>query len=214
MYHVNGIQLHRSGFIRPNRNSEKGHGRRVALRMGNHRRDDALLGKIPRRLSAILAGLMLAAGTIAYSTVPAEAAGLQYFNYATQQCLAIYSGTNDAITYSCNGHADQQWNIVPDSATGGTELVNGNGKCLATNDGATAGGTQVIQWSCNNHPDQDWSFADAAPGYPSGSYGQVYNVGASAAQHENMCLAVYAGTTNVIIWPCNGHGDQEWWLGG
>jgi hypothetical protein len=169
-----------------------------------------LLGKVQRRLIAVLASLVLAAGAIAFSAPHSMAAAFgPVYNLSTSNCLAIYSGTNNAIVYQCNGHADQKWQVVVDPATGWDNIINSNGYCLGVSGGATTNGAQVVQWSCNNHPDQQWDFPEGRNG-SAGEYQEITNVGANSAQGTLVCLAIYAGTTNVIIWTCNGHNDQQW----
>jgi glucosylceramidase len=86
----------------------------------------------------------------------------------------------------------------------------GAGKCMGVVGGNMTNGTPVVQWSCNGHPDQSWEI-QVVNGSPGGIWTQIRNF-----QDPNKCLGVLGSTTfdgsNLVIWDCNGSGDQEWFF--
>ena len=84
-----------------------------------------------------------------------------------------------------------------------------SGKCLGVYGGNMTNGTSIVQWTCNGNPDQTWEVqtVSGTPGNP--TWTQIQNY-----QDPSKCLGVYgSGTsvpTNLVIWDCNGHADQEW----
>jgi len=57
------------------------------------------------------------------------------------------------IVWSCNGQANQQWNVNANGTLTGVQ----SGLCLDANAAGTANGTRLILWSCNGQANQQWS---------------------------------------------------------
>jgi hypothetical protein len=58
--------------------------------------------------------------------------------------------------YDCNGTAAQQW-----TATGGTLVNTGSGKCLDATGQSSANGNQLQIWSCSGAANQKWTLPGA-----------------------------------------------------
>ncbi len=57
------------------------------------------------------------------------------------------------IIWSCNGQANQQWNINSDGTV--TNVLSG--LCLDVTGAGTANGTLVELWTCNGSSNQHWT---------------------------------------------------------
>ena len=57
------------------------------------------------------------------------------------------------IVWSCNGQANQQWNVNSNGTITGVQ----SGLCLDANGAGTANGTRIILWLCNGGTNQRWS---------------------------------------------------------
>jgi hypothetical protein len=57
------------------------------------------------------------------------------------------------IIWSCNGQANQQWNVNANGTITGAQ----SGLCLDADSAATANGTKIILWSCNGQTNQQWT---------------------------------------------------------
>jgi poly(3-hydroxybutyrate) depolymerase len=72
-------------------------------------------------------------------------------------CLdASGAGTSNGtavIVWTCNGQANQQWNLNQ----GGTITSVQSGLCLDATGAGTANGTKIILWSCAGQANQQWS---------------------------------------------------------
>lgn len=81
--------------------------------------------------------------------------GFDIFNNDAGRCIGIANG--NAGIWDCTGNPDQTWYTANETSTGITQLVNGNGVCLATADGTANNGVGVVARSCNNTvSDQFW----------------------------------------------------------
>jgi endo-1,4-beta-xylanase len=55
--------------------------------------------------------------------------------------------------YTCNGGANQQWNLNSDGTVTGVQ----SGLCLDVTNAATANGTLIELYTCNGGSNQKWS---------------------------------------------------------
>jgi hypothetical protein len=80
------------------------------------------------------------------------------------ECLGVLGGnmTNGThvVTWTCNGHADQTWEIINGFPGSGfiqlRNSVNTN-KCLGVLGAATSDGSNLVIWDCNGSWDQEWA---------------------------------------------------------
>jgi hypothetical protein len=87
-------------------------------------------------------------------------------------CLGVLGGNmangTPVVTWACNGHPDQQWQITTYGGTPGstsnftsyTMLRNAQdpSKCLGVLGSATANGSNLVIWDCDGTTDQNWLF--------------------------------------------------------
>ncbi len=62
------------------------------------------------------------------------------------------NGTS-VIVWSCNGQANQQWNVNSNGTITGVQ----SGLCLDATGASTANGTKIVLWSCNGQANQQWT---------------------------------------------------------
>jgi ricin-type beta-trefoil lectin protein len=100
-------------------------------------------------------------------------------------CLGVSAGnmTNGTpiISYTCNGHPDQQWeHIDPDEfGYGPWRNMADTNKCLALAGNSTSPGAKMVIWDCDGTPGQLWN---SAPGGLPGSEGlHIWNWETGAA---------------------------------
>ena len=71
-------------------------------------------------------------------------------------CLDVNNSSTTAGTqlqiWSCNGGANQQWNLNADGTITGVQ----SGLCLDVTGGSTADGALVELWTCNGQSNQQW----------------------------------------------------------
>ena len=72
-------------------------------------------------------------------------------------CLDAYGagtspGTKVAI-WTCNGQANQKWNLSADGTITGAQ----SGLCLDATGAAAANGTLIELWTCNGGSNQQWT---------------------------------------------------------
>jgi hypothetical protein len=76
---------------------------------------------------------------------------------AGAMCLdASGAGTGNGtpvIVWTCNGQANQQWNVNADGTITGVQ----SGLCLDATGAGTANGTKIILWSCHGGANELWS---------------------------------------------------------
>ncbi|GIF04824.1 RICIN domain-containing protein [Actinoplanes siamensis] len=58
-----------------------------------------------------------------------------------------------AIIWSCNGQANQQWNVNANGTITGAQ----SGLCLDANGAGTTNGTKIILWACGGGANQQWA---------------------------------------------------------
>ena len=58
-----------------------------------------------------------------------------------------------AIIWTCNGQANQQWNVNSNGTVTGTQ----SDLCLDVTGASTANGTLVELWTCNGGSNQQWT---------------------------------------------------------
>ena len=63
------------------------------------------------------------------------------------------SAGTKVITWSCNGQANQQWNVNSDGTVTGAQ----SGLCLDVTGASTANGALLELWSCNGGSNQQWT---------------------------------------------------------
>jgi hypothetical protein len=127
---------------------------------------------IPRRASAAVAGLVIAAGLGAASAPVASAAPVasqataattvpyQVLNYGSYGlCLDIASGSNQAIVNTCayqNIPATQAWEFEHVSPSPYVQITDLNGNCLGVWNDSKAQGANVVITSCALTPNREW----------------------------------------------------------
>ncbi|MFF3445494.1 family 43 glycosylhydrolase, partial [Streptosporangium sp. NPDC002721] len=105
--------------------------------------------------------------------------------------------------WTCNGQANQDWQITP-AADGYSTIVNRHsGLCLDNTDWGTTAGSPVQQWTCNGLTVQQWRITSVG-----GGYSTLTN------RHSGLCLDNYNFATTagseVRQWTCNGNNAQQW----
>ena len=72
-------------------------------------------------------------------------------------CLDVQGASTSPGTavdiYSCNGQANQQWNVNANGTITGVQ----SGLCLDVTGAGTANGTAVELWTCNGGSNQQWT---------------------------------------------------------
>jgi endoglucanase len=141
----------------------------------------------------------------------ASAASFEVINYNSGLCLGVSGGKNDqdAVQWTCNGHADQQWHWGSQNASypGWYQLVNNVGSCLGVTGGSASEGARVVGWTCDGstHYDQYWApqaencggyvpLENLNSGYVLGVSGNSTAVGADIVQYA------YQGVCNNQFW--------------
>ncbi|GAA1939693.1 hypothetical protein GCM10009738_11110 [Kitasatospora viridis] len=133
-------------------------------------------------------------------------------------CLDVIGGPSATANgtkvqlYTCNGWANQQWQVAQDS-TGNWILRNPNsGRCLDDSLGSKTDGQQFQIWDCNNTDHQTWGFdlnpyryggADALTA--GGVTATGTRSGSSLSAQNQICDAGGKG--------CFSGGQQLWWYG-
>ncbi|WP_238432061.1 RICIN domain-containing protein [Streptomyces cavernae] len=120
---------------------------------------------------------------------------------ASGKCLDIPGGakTNGSPVqiYTCNGKAQQQWEVYGDDK--GLHLRNVNSlKCLDVSGTNSANGTKIQIWTCNSSPAQTWE----------------YNLRAATALKNTatdkcLDLANFTNSTDARLWTCSGGNPQK-----
>jgi hypothetical protein len=122
------------------------------------------------------------------------------------KCMDVAgSGTGDDVAvqqWSCTGHDNQVWALVPSDA-GYYLIVNRNSrKCMDVDRNDHGDGARVRQWSCNGGHDQQWHPDPRAPGY--------YRL---VNRNSGKCLDVYnfdrSDGARMVQWSCNGKANQD-----
>ncbi|MGX1625764.1 RICIN domain-containing protein [Streptomyces sp. NPDC055506] len=121
---------------------------------------------------------------------------------ASGKCLDIPGGakTNGSPVqiYTCNGKAQQQWEVYGDDK--GLHLRNVNSlKCLDVSGTNEANGTKIQIWTCNSSPAQTWE----------------YNLRAATALKNTatdkcLDLANFTNSTDARLWTCSGGTSQKY----
>jgi hypothetical protein len=125
-----------------------------------------------RRTSAVVAGLVLAAGigaasapiasaATATSQSPASIVGVyQLYNYGSYGlCLDIASGSNQSIVNTCDYmpvRATQAWEFPPISASPYVHIEDVNHNCLGVEGNSVAQGALVVITSCALTTNREW----------------------------------------------------------
>ena len=142
-----------------------------------------------RRLTVLrlTVGTAAAAFFITNWAPPASAAA-PFVTLHTRQvnlCLGVAAGNmangTPIISYTCNGHIDQQWeHINPDSfGYAPWRNMTDTNKCLALAGNSTSRGARMVIWDCDGTPGQLWN---SAPGGLPGSEGlHIWNGETGAA---------------------------------
>jgi len=159
----------------------------------------------------LLAGLIVVPGSRAVADSP----NYEFINYNSGMCIDVSgpSTANGATIYqwTCHGHTNQQWRLVPDWFGDGYFLMVAahSNKCLDVAGVSTANGAKVHQWTCHNGTNQQWSIAN--PGgtpVPGNTRYQLIN------RHSGKCLEVAWSSSSrgapVRQWTCNGGLNQRW----
>ena len=142
-------------------------------------------------------------------------------NGGLKECLGVLGGSmtdgTPVVTWACNGHPDQKWEI--DGAPGVRQTQIRNGKdpnmCLGVLAAATTNGSSLVIWDCNGSPDQEWSMSTSFDfsliNGPDGCF-VVHNGNASTK-----VMGALGGNpgdgTQAVIWDdltASGHFDQAW----
>lgn len=163
-------------------------------------------------LRAVLLSLVLVATGLSAAGSPAAAAGtFNLVNHSTGRCIGIETTHNYAGDWTCTTNPDQTWHW---GAADGNfhQLVNGNGKCLATSGGDDAQGTRLIAYTCLGigSTDQYWAFG---PSLGPGPY--LVNDRASgdlttAAWIVGVSGGSAANGAALVLWVPVSHPDQFW----
>lgn len=121
---------------------------------------------------------------------------------ASGKCLDIPGGakTNGSPVqiYTCNGKAQQQWEVYGDDE--GLHLRNVNSlKCLDVSGASAENGTKIQIWTCNSSPAQTWE----------------YNLRAATALKNTatdkcLDLANFTNSTDGRLWTCSGGNSQKY----
>jgi hypothetical protein len=160
----------------------------------------ALSKQVTSRTRAIVA-LLGSAVLVGLAAAPAQAGTtFTIYNLNASKCVGI-AASGEAGDWNCTGNADQTWHWGAGApGSGYSQLVNGNGQCLATNGNK---GNSVYATVCNPRNGYEfwaWSTAD----YIVSSSGEI--------------LAVSGGSTAngapLIMWDATGSADQFWGLRG
>lgn len=120
---------------------------------------------------------------------------------ASGKCLDIPGGakTNGSPVqiYTCNGKAQQQWEVYGDDK--GLHLRNVNSlKCLDVSGTSAENGTKIQIWTCDSSPAQTWE----------------YNLRAATALKNTatdrcLDLANFTNSTDARLWTCSGGNSQK-----
>jgi hypothetical protein len=136
------------------------------------------------------------------------------------ECLGALGGNmtdgTPVVTWACNGHPDQKWEVDGIPGTGLTQIRNAKdpGMCLGVLAAATSNGANLVIWECNRSLDQEWSFSPFNSGIVNGPAGcfTVFNVNAPAK-----VLGVLGGNpadgAQAVLWDSlagAAHFDQAW----
>jgi hypothetical protein len=112
--------------------------------------------------------------------------------------------------WNCTTNPDQTWHWGNAIVPGWSELVNGNGQCLAVAGGSDKAATAIWGWNCVGSPDQYWKF------FPNGDgTGRIVNYhGWIDPDAEAWVVGVWGGSTEngarlVLYWP-DGTRNQDW----
>jgi hypothetical protein len=107
----------------------------------------------------------------------------------------VKANYNKIQLYSCNGSAEQQWNVEANGT-----IVNANGYCLNVVESGTASKTLVDLHECDGVVGQQWKTNNAT--------NTIIN------PHSELCLDdQYANITNgnqIWVYSCNGTNAQVW----
>ncbi|KOV83185.1 glycoside hydrolase family 27 protein [Nocardia sp. NRRL S-836] len=188
--------LRNTRLIAVNQDSLGAGGRRV--------RDDGATEVFAKPLAdgSVAVGLFnRGSGTATVSTIAAQI-GLSGSGFTlTDLWTGATSSTSGAISASVPAHGVAAFRVTGGSPlTGTTARLRGTGanRCLDSENGATAAGTNAVIQDCNTAASQQWT---------TWASGEVRVFG-------DKCLDGYnQGTTNgtrVIIWQCNGQANQQW----
>jgi hypothetical protein len=147
-------------------------------------------------------------------TSPRTSSSLPTFTWQdlnSSKCLGVSGGnmTNGTpiVQFTCNGHPDQQWGVIPLNDGNFYQFRNGanNNKCLGVPGGSTNSDVQLVIWDCLSHPDQFWTAI------------QDPNTGCFVLQNFNsgLVVGVRGGSllNSAAVVQFNflaGHPDQEW----
>ncbi len=75
----------------------------------------------------------------------------------TTMCLDAYDNQTSpgtkVETWSCDGGANQQWNVNSNGTITGVQ----SGLCLDVSQSSTADGAPVDLWTCNGQSNQQWT---------------------------------------------------------
>ncbi|MGW0588785.1 RICIN domain-containing protein [Streptosporangium sp. NPDC002607] len=127
------------------------------------------------------------------------------------KCLdVLHSATEDGADVqqrTCDGGANQEWNLTTTSGGYYTIQAVHSGKCLHVMDGDLRSGANIRQWTCvSGRYSEEWGLSQRDNGYF-----------VLVARHSGKCLDMQGGGTgdgtNALQWTCvRGRASQEWRL--
>lgn len=126
---------------------------------------------------------------------------------ASGKCLGI-DGTGLAGDWTCTSNKDQRWHWGSEIGSGDRQLVNGNGQCLAVQNGNIFQGARLVAFTClgSDHEDQYWAVGQAVPGGT-----PIYN---DVGFPQGWAVGVQGGSTGngvpVVLWEPDGSNNQVW----
>jgi hypothetical protein len=145
------------------------------------------------KLAAAFAALLSLSAVAVYSS-PASAAPLAsiynkaFWNLNSHKCLDVPNSNPlnnvNIIQWTCNGGANQQWDLIENADKWYSFVNRATGKCLDVRYGSQGNNADIIQFTCNGATNQQWGF---------GRSGGYYFM---AARHSNKCLDVENSRTN------------------
>ncbi|MEV4376232.1 RICIN domain-containing protein [Streptosporangium sp. NPDC049644] len=113
----------------------------------------------------------------------------------------------DVQQRTCDGGANQMWNLTATNAGYYTVRAMHSGKCLHVLDGDLRSGANIRQWACvSGRYSEEWRLGQRANGYF-----------VLVSRHSGKCLDMQGGGTgdgtNALQWTCvRGRASQEWRL--
>jgi alpha-galactosidase len=174
-----------------------------------------------RRIGHAVVALLAFTVTALWATSsPAHAAGNPYILRSYLNINRCIDDPNSSpaqgtqlVLYTCNGHLNQDWWFIPTTDYGVDDIWFENGSsniCMTVYGNRTASNTAVIQYQCNEGANEVWRRENSVLNDSAGrDFYRIHPLNAL-----NQCLTLQnnssANNTKLIIYTCNGGGNQLW----